>query len=90
MSTADQNLDHQIDALMRAGVARENIHLDRASGAKASRPKARSRIATAALGRHLEGHPPGSAVPVGPASGHARRRSARAEDRPARDRAGPA
>jgi len=39
VSTADQNPDHQIDALLRAGVARENIHLDRASGAKASRPK---------------------------------------------------
>ena len=39
VSTADQNPDHQIDALLRAGVARENIHLDKASGAKASRPK---------------------------------------------------
>ncbi|WP_346103899.1 recombinase family protein [Nonomuraea maheshkhaliensis] len=39
VSTADQNPDHQIDALMRAGVTRENIHLDRASGAKPSRPK---------------------------------------------------
>lgn len=39
VSTTDQNPDHQIDALLRAGVARENIHLDTASGAKASRPK---------------------------------------------------
>lgn len=39
VSTADQNPDHQIDALLRAGVTRENIHLDKASGAKASRPK---------------------------------------------------
>jgi DNA invertase Pin-like site-specific DNA recombinase len=39
ISTADQNPDHQIDALMRAGVERENIYLDRASGAKASRPE---------------------------------------------------
>ncbi|MBC9728512.1 recombinase family protein [Streptomyces sp. TRM68367] len=38
-STADQNPDHQIDALIRAGVDRENIHVDTASGAKASRPK---------------------------------------------------
>jgi len=38
VSTPDQVLDHQIDALMRAGVARENIHTDIASGAKASRP----------------------------------------------------
>ncbi|MGW0486246.1 recombinase family protein [Nonomuraea sp. NPDC003214] len=38
ISTADQNPDHQIDALLRAGVDRNNIHLDKASGAKASRP----------------------------------------------------
>ena len=36
VSTDDQNPDHQIDALLRAGVARENIHVDYASGAKAS------------------------------------------------------
>ncbi|MDV6278723.1 recombinase family protein [Rhodococcus erythropolis] len=34
----DQNPDHQIDALHRAGVAPENVHLDHAAGAKASRP----------------------------------------------------
>lgn len=39
VSTADQNPDHQIDALLRAGVDRASIHLDTASGAKASRPK---------------------------------------------------
>ena len=39
VSTADQNPDHQIDALLRAGVDRTSIHLDTASGAKASRPK---------------------------------------------------
>lgn len=39
VSTAEQNPDHQIDALLRAGVDRENIHLDYASGAKASRPE---------------------------------------------------
>jgi hypothetical protein len=39
VSIADQNPDHQIDALLRAGVARENIHIDKASGAKASRSK---------------------------------------------------
>jgi DNA invertase Pin-like site-specific DNA recombinase len=38
ISTADQNPDHQIDALLRAGVDREHIHLDTASGAKATRP----------------------------------------------------
>jgi len=39
VSTADQNPDHQIDALVRAGVDRDNIHIDKASGARASRPK---------------------------------------------------
>jgi DNA invertase Pin-like site-specific DNA recombinase len=39
VSTADQNPDHQTDALHRAGVAPENTHLDTASGAKASRPQ---------------------------------------------------
>ena len=39
VSTADQNPDHQIDALRRAGVDREHIHVDTVSGAKASRPK---------------------------------------------------
>ncbi|MEV4177805.1 recombinase family protein [Nonomuraea sp. NPDC049709] len=38
VSTADQNPDHQIDALLRAGVDRDAIHLDKVSGAKASRP----------------------------------------------------
>jgi DNA invertase Pin-like site-specific DNA recombinase len=39
VSLADQNPDHQIDALLRAGVDRDHIHVDTASGAKASRPK---------------------------------------------------
>ncbi|GGT43234.1 recombinase family protein [Nonomuraea spiralis] len=39
VSTADQNPVHQIDALLRAGVAEDNVHLDHASGAKASRPE---------------------------------------------------
>lgn len=39
VSTADQNPDHQIDALKRAGVQEDNIHIDYASGAKASRPE---------------------------------------------------
>ncbi|MFI2351550.1 recombinase family protein [Streptomyces sp. NPDC019443] len=38
-STAGQNPDHHIDALLRSGVDRDNIHVDTASGAKASRPK---------------------------------------------------
>jgi DNA invertase Pin-like site-specific DNA recombinase len=39
VSTVEQNPDHQIDALEKAGVEREHIFLDRASGAKASRPE---------------------------------------------------
>ena len=39
VSTADQNLAHQVDALVRAGVAERDIHTDIASGAKASRPQ---------------------------------------------------
>ncbi|WP_331743730.1 hypothetical protein OG762_48375 (plasmid) [Streptomyces sp. NBC_01136] len=39
VSAADQNPDHRIDALLRAGVDRDNIHVDTASGAKAYRPK---------------------------------------------------
>ena len=39
VSTADQNPDHQTDALSRAGVAERDIYLDHASGAKASRPQ---------------------------------------------------
>jgi len=39
VSTAEQNPDHQTDALLRAGVAQDDIHVDHASGAKASRPK---------------------------------------------------
>jgi len=39
VSGADQNPDHQTDALVRAGVAAEDIHVDHATGAKASRPK---------------------------------------------------
>ena len=39
VSTADQNPDHQVDALRRAGVDDRHIHVDVASGAKASRPR---------------------------------------------------
>ena len=37
LSTAEQNPAHQIDALVRAGVAPDDVHVDHASGAKASR-----------------------------------------------------
>jgi DNA invertase Pin-like site-specific DNA recombinase len=39
VSTADQNPDHQVDALLRAGVDRGDVYVDTASGAKASRPE---------------------------------------------------
>lgn len=47
VSTADQNPDHQIDALTRAGVDLDHIYLDRASGAKASRPELNKALASA-------------------------------------------
>ena len=39
VSTAEQNPAHQVDALVRAGVAGSDIYIDTASGAKASRPQ---------------------------------------------------
>ncbi|MEB3369614.1 recombinase family protein [Saccharopolyspora mangrovi] len=39
VSTGDQNPDAQRDALIRAGVAEENIYVDHTSGAKSSRPQ---------------------------------------------------
>lgn len=39
VSTAEQNPAHQVDALVRAGVAPDDVHVDQASGAKASRPQ---------------------------------------------------
>jgi hypothetical protein len=39
VSTAEQNPAHQVDALVRGGVAPDDVHLDHASGAKASRPQ---------------------------------------------------
>jgi DNA invertase Pin-like site-specific DNA recombinase len=39
VSTADQNPDAQRDALLRAGVAPEQLYLDHTSGAKSSRPQ---------------------------------------------------
>ncbi|MDN5547818.1 MAG: recombinase family protein [Rhodococcus sp. (in: high G+C Gram-positive bacteria)] len=39
VSSAEQNPAHQVDALVRAGVEAENIHLDHAGGAKAPRPQ---------------------------------------------------
>ncbi|MEV0357606.1 recombinase family protein [Nocardia sp. NPDC050697] len=39
VSTAEQRADHQRDALIRAGVAERDVHIDVASGAKATRPQ---------------------------------------------------
>lgn len=39
VSTRDQNPDHQLDALVRAGVDEVNIFVDKVSGKLASRPK---------------------------------------------------
>jgi len=39
VSTDQQNPAHQLDALARAGVATDDVYLDRASGTKASRPQ---------------------------------------------------
>ncbi|MER5424957.1 recombinase family protein [Streptosporangium roseum] len=39
VSTTNQNPDHQIDALTRARVAIEDIHLDKISGSRSSRPQ---------------------------------------------------
>ncbi len=36
VSTDEQNPAHQLDALARAGVAADDVYLDRASGAKAA------------------------------------------------------
>lgn len=38
VSTHDQNLDLQIDALQKAGCERKNIFIDKISGAKSDRP----------------------------------------------------
>ena len=47
VSTADQNPDHHIDALTRAGVALADIYVDRASGANASRHELEKALASA-------------------------------------------
>lgn len=39
VSSAEQNPDHQVDALRRNGVDEDRVFVDRASGAKASRPE---------------------------------------------------
>jgi DNA invertase Pin-like site-specific DNA recombinase len=39
VSTADQKLELQLDALRKAGVHEDNLHIDKVSGASARRPK---------------------------------------------------
>ena len=38
VSTVEQNLQMQVDALTRAGVHKDNLHVEKVSGAKAKRP----------------------------------------------------
>ncbi len=47
VSTPEQNVDHQIDALTRAGVEPANIYIDHASGSRASRPELDKALASA-------------------------------------------
>ena len=49
-STAKQDLERQIDALMAAGVARERIYLDNKSGATVDRPGLRAALGFAQRG----------------------------------------
>lgn len=51
VSTTDQNPDHQIDALLRAGVTRENIHPRQVE--EPLQIRLRHRAAIAAIGRRL-------------------------------------
>lgn len=44
VSTADQSLDLQIDALKEAGVAEENIYIDKLSGKNTDRPEFQNAI----------------------------------------------
>lgn len=44
VSTAEQNLTLQIDALTKAGVSPENLFVEKMSGAKADRPKLRQAL----------------------------------------------
>jgi DNA invertase Pin-like site-specific DNA recombinase len=50
---AEQNPDHQIDAVTRAGVAREDVHIVTGSGAKASRPELDIALKRARAGNQL-------------------------------------
>jgi len=50
VSTAKQDLERQIEALVEAGVARERIYLDKKSGATTDRPGLRAALAYARRG----------------------------------------
>lgn len=54
-STADRNPHHRIDALIRADVDRDNVHVDLASGAQASRPKLGLALQLLREGNRLKG-----------------------------------
>jgi DNA invertase Pin-like site-specific DNA recombinase len=53
VSTADQDLSLQLDALRDAGCSDEQIYLDRVSGARAARPELQSCVAALAPGDTL-------------------------------------
>ena len=44
VSTAEQDLDRQVDALQQAGVAPDRIYLDKKSGATTDRPGLRAAL----------------------------------------------
>ncbi len=50
VSTAKQDLDRQVEALLAAGITREHIYLDKKSGATTDRPGLRAVIAYARSG----------------------------------------
>ncbi len=47
VSTAEQDLDRQVDALQQAGITPDRIYLDRKSGATTDRPGLRAALAYA-------------------------------------------
>ncbi len=66
VSTAKQDLDRQVEALLAAGIRREHIYLDKKSGATTDRPGLRAGIAYARPGDVIVVHTlTGLAAPSG-------------------------
>jgi DNA invertase Pin-like site-specific DNA recombinase len=55
VSTADQNPDHQIDVLTRAGVAHKDIHIDHARGERPAAPSSTTSCASCATAPRRHG-----------------------------------